>query len=76
LIYLSLRRVKVSSRAEHEDDPIVGDEGSTSTSEHAWDEERLLDERNDTALLTLPMNLLILPAKTNTRKKQLVENRD
>jgi hypothetical protein len=27
---LSLRRVKVSSRAEHEDDPTAGDEGSTS----------------------------------------------
>jgi hypothetical protein len=65
--------VKVSSRAKREDDPTAGDGGSTSISEPAWDEERLLDERNDTALLTLPMNLLILPAKTNTRQKQLME---
>jgi hypothetical protein len=73
LICLSLRRVKVYSRAEHEDDPTVGDEGSTSISEPARDKEWLLDEQNDTALLTLPMNLLILLAKTNTRQKQLVE---
>jgi hypothetical protein len=65
--------VKVSSRAEREDDPMAGDEGSTSILELAWDEERLLDERNDTAFLTLLTNLLILPAKTNTRQKQLVE---
>jgi hypothetical protein len=70
---LSLKRVKVSSRAEGEDDPTTGDGGSMSISEPTWDEERLLDERNDTALLTLPMNLLILPAKTNTRQKQLME---
>jgi hypothetical protein len=63
LIYLSLRRVKVSSRIGREDDPMVGDEGSTSISEPARDEEGLVDEQNDTALLTLPMNLLILPAK-------------
>jgi hypothetical protein len=65
--------VKVSSRAEREDDPMAGDEGSTSILELAWDEERLLDEWNDTAFLTLLTNLLILPAKTNTRQKQLVE---
>jgi hypothetical protein len=61
--------VKVSSRAEHEDDLTVGDEGSTSISDPTRDEERLLDEQNDTALLTLPMNLLILPTKINTRQK-------
>jgi hypothetical protein len=40
------------------------------------DEEQLLDEWNDTALLTLLTNLLILLAKTSTRQKQLMENRD
>jgi hypothetical protein len=70
---LSLRRVKVFSRVEREDDPTVGDEGSTSILEPAWDGEQLLDERNDIALLIFPMNLLILPTKTNTRQKQLVE---
>jgi hypothetical protein len=34
----------------------------------ARDEVRLLDEWNDTALLTLLMNLLILPTEINTRK--------
>jgi hypothetical protein len=70
---LSLRRVKVSSRAEREDDPTTGDEGSTSVSEPTQDEERLLDERDDTPFLTLLMNLLILPAKTNIRQKQLMK---
>jgi hypothetical protein len=70
---LSLRRVKVSSRAWREDDPMAGDEGSTSISKPAWDEEQLLVERNNTTLLTLLTNLLILSAKTNTRQKQLME---
>jgi hypothetical protein len=65
--------VKVSSGAEREDDPTVGDEGSTSISKPAWDEEQLIDEQNDTTLLTLQMNLLILPTKTNIRYKQLME---
>jgi hypothetical protein len=73
LICLSLRRVHVSSGAEREDNSTTGDEGSTSILEPARDEEWLLDERNATALLTLPMNLLILPTKTNTRQKQLLE---
>jgi hypothetical protein len=60
--------VKVSSGAEHEDDPTAGDEGSTSKSEPARG-ELLLDERNDTTLLTLPMNLLILPAKNKHKAK-------
>jgi hypothetical protein len=42
-------------------------------SELARDEKRHLDEQNDTALLTLLMNLLILPTKTNTRQKQLMK---
>jgi hypothetical protein len=70
---LSLRRVKVSSGTEREDDPMAGDEGSTSMLDPTWDEERLHVERNDTALLTLLTNLLILPAKTNARQKQLIE---
>jgi hypothetical protein len=39
LIYLSLRRVKVSSGAEHEDDSTIGDEESTSILEPAQDEK-------------------------------------
>jgi hypothetical protein len=73
---LSLRRVKVSSKVECEDDPTAGDEGWTSILEPAWDEERLLYERNDTALLTLPMNLLILPAKQTQGKNNSWKNRD
>jgi hypothetical protein len=41
--------------------------------EPTWDEARLLDEWNDTTLLTKLTNLLILPAKMNTRQKQLME---
>jgi hypothetical protein len=64
--------MKVSSGAECEDDPTAGDEGSTSMLDLARGEEQLLDEQNDTTLLTLLTNLLILPANTSTRKKQLV----
>jgi hypothetical protein len=64
--------MKVSSGAECEDDPTAGDEGLTSMLDLARGEEQLLDEQNDTTLLTLLTNLLILPANTSTRKKQLV----
>jgi hypothetical protein len=50
----------------------MGVGGSTSMSEPTWDEARLLDGQNDTALLTLLTKLLILLAKTNTRQKQLM----
>jgi hypothetical protein len=66
-------RMRFSVGAWRDDDPTTGDGGSTSMLEPAQDEARLLDERNDTTLLTLLTNLLILPAKTNTRQKQLVE---
>jgi hypothetical protein len=51
---------------DQDDDLLaVGDRESTSMSEPAHDEELLVD-RNDTALLTFPMNLLILQ---NRQKK-------
>jgi hypothetical protein len=46
-------------------------------SEPARDEEWLLNERNDTTLLTLPVNLLILLEKTqgkNNSWRQVREN--
>jgi hypothetical protein len=75
LIYLSLRRVKVSSGAEREDDLMAGDEGSTSISEPARDEERLLDERK-TRTLDLANELAHSSYKNKHKAKKLVENRD
>jgi hypothetical protein len=52
-----------------DDPPVAGDGGSTSMSEHAHDEELLMDW-NDTARLTFSMNLLILK---NRERTQFVE---